>query len=105
MGWKQKAEKSRDSSQLVISLQKQLESKKLNARNLKHQVEMERIYSNKVNEKYCSLLKQQQQALTVPPPPMSSISPIIGGSTSSTVSPRSCAADSSYPLSSLSSIW
>ena len=109
--WKQKAEKSRDSSQLVISLQKQLESEKLNARNLKHQVEMERIYSNKINEKYCSLLKQQQQALTVPPPPMSSISPImstspiIGGSTSSTVSPRSCAADSSYPLSSLSSIW
>ena len=96
--WKQKAEKSRDSSQLVISLQKQLESEKLNARNLKHQVEMERIYSNKINEKYCSLLKQQQ-VLTVPPPPISSMSsnisstsPIGGSSTthSKSKSPKNC---------------
>jgi hypothetical protein len=47
-----------EATQLVIALQKQLESEKLNSRNLKHQVEIERIYSAKINDKHNNLMKQ-----------------------------------------------
>ena len=98
--WKQKAEKSRDSSQLVISLQKQLESEKLNSRNLKHQVEMERIYSNKIHEKYSNLMKQI--VLTPPPSSSASTNNSISCSLSSSLNSPKSSLDSSYPLS---SIW
>lgn len=98
--WRQKAEKSRDSSQLVISLQKQLESEKLNARNLKHQIEMERIYSNKINEKYSSLMKQM---VLTPPPPNNGLNVSLPASSSSSlISPKTSLESPTY---SLSSIW
>ena len=97
--WRQKAEKSRDSSQLVISLQNQLESEKLNSRNLKHQIEMERIYSNKINEKYSALMKQM---VLTPPPPNNGLNVSMPASTSALISPKSSLESPTY---SLSSIW
>lgn len=43
---------------LIISLQHQLESERLNSRNLKHQLELERAYSSKVTEKHNFLLNR-----------------------------------------------
>jgi hypothetical protein len=43
---------------LIISLQHQLESERLNSRNLKHQLELERAYSTKVTEKHNYLLNR-----------------------------------------------
>jgi hypothetical protein len=43
---------------LIISLQHQLESERLNSRNLKHQLELERAYSAKVTEKHNFLLNR-----------------------------------------------
>ena len=38
-------------SHVIISLQKQLESEKLNARNLKQQLELERVYATRISDK------------------------------------------------------
>lgn len=43
---------------LIISLQHQLESERLNSRNLKHQLELERSYSSKVTEKHNFLMNR-----------------------------------------------
>lgn len=55
-------------SSMILSLQKQLESEKQNSRNLRHQVEMERMYSTKVNEKHNNLVKQLHMTSTSPVP-------------------------------------
>lgn len=47
---------------LIISLQHQLESERLNSRNLKHQLELERAYSSKVTEKHNFLLNRFHSA-------------------------------------------
>ena len=46
-------------SQLIIQLQQQLESEKLNVRNLRHQIEIERNYSTKLTDNFSKAIGQQ----------------------------------------------
>ena len=48
---KESSSTSSKESHLIISLQKQLESEKLSARNMKQQLELERMYATKISDK------------------------------------------------------
>ena len=48
-------------NQLIISLQKQLESEKLNSRNLKQQLDLERLYATRISDKQNFLYNKANQ--------------------------------------------
>ena len=61
---------SSSDNQLIISLQKQLESEKLNSRNLKQQLELERSYASQITGKQSHLYHKLNQNKSIHSGPM-----------------------------------
>ena len=61
---------SSSDNQLIISLQKQLESEKLNSRNLKQQLELERSYASQISGKQSHLYHKLNQNKSIHSGPM-----------------------------------
>ena len=65
-------------NQLIISLQKQLESEKLNSRNLKQQLDQERLYSTRISEKQNFLYNKVNQNTPGQKPNVGNSSSLLG---------------------------
>ena len=65
-------------NQLIISLQKQLESEKLNSRNLKQQLDQERLYATRISEKQDFLYNKVNQNTSGNKPTVGNSSSLLG---------------------------